>query len=80
METKYKITKDMELILTDGENFLFVPDIYNKTLLLKEKTFIVDWKSYSLEDMSNETFRQFCSDVFYDDLDFLLCNEQSEWQ
>lgn len=42
METKYKITKDMELILTDGENFLFVPDIYNKTLLLKGKTFIVD--------------------------------------
>lgn len=80
MQTKYKITKDLELVLTDGENLLLVPDIFNKVLLLKGRIFVVDWESYSLEDMSNEAFRQFCGDVFYDDLDFLLCNEQSEWQ
>lgn len=42
METKYKITKDMELILTDGENLLLVPDIFNKVLLLKGRIFVVD--------------------------------------
>lgn len=70
--TRYKITKDNELILTDWTNILMVPDIFNKTILIRGSTLVIDEQEFSLEWMPLHIFQAFCKQAIYNDLDFLF--------